>query len=177
MLLNPRKPVRNASRPSSRIGHIFAPRSGFRLLTSQISTFNVLFRRAPKSRHTILIAISGDIVMYQPNRGILCGLASGWMCHRCTKIAPYYTDWNFGGCSRLHRHRTTTGGLALQAPNGRFVIRRLISDCSRSGPDPAPGASGLQMVALLLGALLATAADPAPTRPRGNLGSKRSLCY
>ena len=35
----------------------------------------------------------------------------------------------------------------------------------------------LQMIALFLGALLATAADPAPTRLRGHLGSKWSLSY
>ena len=35
----------------------------------------------------------------------------------------------------------------------------------------------LQMVAVLLGALLATAADPAPTRPRGHLCLKWSLSY
>ena len=155
----------------------FVPKSRSTILIRNCLHFAILHRFVPKSRHTILVGISVDIVMFQRNRGILCGLASRRMCHYWTKIAPYYTDWNFGWCSHVHRHRTTVCGLALQAPNGRFVIRRLIRDCSRSGPDPAPGASGLQMVAFLLGALLATAANPAPTRPRGNLGSKWSLCY
>ena len=68
---------------------------------------------APKSRHTIRVGISADVLVCHRDRGILCGLASRWMCHYCLKIEPYYTDWNFGGCSHVHRHRVIVCGFAM----------------------------------------------------------------
>ena len=109
---NRRLLVRRAARIRPRFGSDFAPKpteTSAERIPSQLPNwsyfrsskwlspvdvakldFQCLFRRAPKSRHTILIAISGDIVMYQPNRGILCGLASRWMCHYCNNRAILY---------------------------------------------------------------------------------------
>ena len=53
----------------------------------------------PKSRHSMRIRISVDVVMLYRNRIIVCGLASRWICKSCTDIAPQYSDLYFGGCS------------------------------------------------------------------------------
>ena len=86
------------------------------------------------------LAFRVDVVMFHRDRGILCGLASRWICHYFTKIEPYYADWNFGGCSQVHRHRAIVCGFAMHlAASGLRTGHSNSKVCNCRKTEPAVG--------------------------------------
>ena len=123
---------------------------------------------APKSRSTILIrnclhfVILHRFVPKSRRTILLRNQVHGATSHRIrAQISPYYT----GSQSGLRRHTILIGISA-------GVVMRIEIAAYYAGWH-----CRLQMVAVLLGALLATAADPAPTQRQGRASGLKMVVF